>query len=128
MQSHHCLPCLPQTWGTCDFLPLCTCLLCIQQLLLSTWSPPLRLSTHLSSFVGFSLILLLVSHLLPAGPSFLAFFGFLGAPTTATLAKALLMLNQAEGRYKAFSPLSQFVQCGVCLFHGTSDSCLACDP
>lgn len=108
MQSHQYLPCLPQTWGTCDSFPSAPAFSvfnnCCFTLGLLLW-----VSTHLSSFAGFSLILLLMSHLLLAGPSFLAFF-------------------EVPNHCYSSSPLSQFVQCGVCLFHDISDSCLACDP
>ena len=127
MQSHHHLPCLRQTWRTRDFLPLCSSLLCIQQLLFSTQSPLLWVNTHPSIF---SRLLTDLTALLSPPSSWAQLSGHtVPQPPLATLAKALLMQNQAEGwLHVTFSPVSQFVHCGVCLFHDISDSCLACDP
>lgn len=112
---------------TRDFLHLCSSLLCIQWLLFSTQSPLLWVNTPPS--ILSRLLADLTALLSP--PSSLAQLSVytVPQPPLVTSAKALLMWNQAEGwLHITFSPGSQFVQCGVCLFHYVSDLCLASDP
>lgn len=120
LQSHHYSPCLWQTWRTRDFLPLCSSLLCIQWLLFSTQSPLLWINTHPSIL---SRLLTGLTPLLSPLFSWAQLSGYtVPQPPLATLAKALMIWNQAEGwLHMALSPVSQFVQCGVCFFHDISD-------